>query len=70
MTTTIDPQKLLTIREIARILGVPTSKLRYAIDAYNVEPKQRAGIIRLWSHDQLGAMKSALLRVAGRRTNG
>ena len=61
---------LMTMRDAARRIGVATHRLRYAIDEHAIEPKQRAGIIRLYGPDQLPAMKSALRRIAERRTNG
>lgn len=70
-TNAIEQQPhLLTIRDAARRLGVQVHRLRYAIDELDIQPKQRAGIIRLFGEDQLEQMRSALRRIAGRRTNG
>jgi hypothetical protein len=60
-------QRLLTIRDIARECGVKTHRAKYAVDQYEIEPRQRAGIIRLWSTDQLPLIQSALNRIAGRK---
>lgn len=60
-------ETLLTIGDIARECGVQQHIVKYAIASYSIEPRQRAGIIRLWSRDQLDEIKSALKRTAERR---
>ena len=59
--------ELLTLGQIARELNYPLHRLKYAIDAYRVEPTQRAGIIRLFSRQDLPRIKSILNRIASRR---
>lgn len=58
--TTIN--ELLTLTEIARRLNEVPHRVRYAIERYPVQPVQRAGIIRLFSEDQLPQIESALRR--------
>ena len=60
---------LMTVRDAARKLGVKTHRLVHAIGVYDVEPHQRAGIIRLYSAEQLPALAAAVRRCAGRRSN-
>jgi hypothetical protein len=60
-------QQLLTLGDIARECGVRQHIAKYAIESYGIEPKQRAGILRLWSRDQLQSIKSAIRRIAQRR---
>ena len=66
-TATTNPAAppLLTVREAARRLGVKVHQLSYAAAA-DVEPRQRAGIIRLYSADQLPALAAAVGRTANR----
>jgi hypothetical protein len=58
---------LLTLGDISRAFGVRQHVAAYAIREYDIAPRQRAGIIRLWGRDQLSEIKSAILRVAARR---
>lgn len=58
---------LMTLREIARECGVRTHVAKYAIAEYRIEPRQRAGIIRLFSADQLPAIQAAIRRTTGHR---
>ena len=60
---TVEP--LLTLRDASRRLNVKTYRLRYALDQHPVEPRQLAGIIRLWSADQIPALAASLARVGG-----
>ena len=60
-------QRLLTVGAIARELGQPLHRIKYCIDAYAIEPIQRAGVLRLFSRDDLPRIKSALTRIAQRR---
>ncbi len=60
-------QAFLTLGQIVERTGEPPHRVKYAIDAYHIKPVMRIGITRVWSEDQLGAIRSALARVAGRR---
>ncbi|MCY2953779.1 MAG: hypothetical protein NTU53_17640 [Planctomycetota bacterium] len=62
----------LTITDVLRAIretqpGVSSSQLKYAINEYDIQPRHRIGIIRLWSPEDLPRIKSALNRIAGRR---
>ena len=63
----VNATDLLTVGDLAREFGVPIHKLKYAIEVYRIEPRQRAGILRLWSRDDLPAVRSALSRISGRQ---
>ncbi|HZL34004.1 MAG TPA: hypothetical protein VFC78_01760 [Tepidisphaeraceae bacterium] len=64
----MDRDDLLTLGQVAGECGdVPLHRLRYAIEAYRIEPRQRAGILRLWHRDQLPELRSALARIGSRR---
>jgi hypothetical protein len=63
--------ELLTLgdlhREIAlRCPGVRRHQLTYAIDSYSIEPRQRAGVLRLFGRDQIPSILAALARTTGR----
>ncbi|MFH1745470.1 MAG: hypothetical protein ABIG44_00335 [Planctomycetota bacterium] len=60
--------ELKTITEVAREMEVPTHQVRYAIEAYRIEPTQRVGIIRAYDAVKVDAIKSAVRRVANRRS--
>jgi hypothetical protein len=60
-------EPLLTVGALARELGEPLHRVKYCIDAYGIEPTQRAGVLRLFSRDDLPRIKSALVRIAQRR---
>ena len=52
----------LTIPEIARQIGEPVHRVTYAIMRYDIRPAMRAGIIRLFSMEQLPTIEAALRR--------
>ena len=52
--------ELLTVGTIARQLGVARSRLDYAIQKVGIQERGRAGILRLFSYDQVPAMRAAL----------
>ena len=62
--------ELLTVRDISRRLSVPLHRLKYALEVYDIQPRQRVGIIRQWFVDDLPAIAAAVRRVAGRRGGG
>lgn len=57
-------QELLTVGDIARRLNTSVHRVSYAIETYRIAPVMRAGIIRLFSLEQLPAIESALRRTA------
>ena len=62
----MEPSELLTLGQVARACGVAPHRVKYAVAEYRIEPRQRAGILRLWAPDQLAAVKAALSRIARR----
>lgn len=62
---------MLTIGDIAKLLGVPRSRLDYAVAKIGIQERGRAGIIRLFSDDQIPVMRAALesVRTYARRKN-
>jgi hypothetical protein len=56
--------ELLTLGQVARACGVAPHRAKYAIAEYGIEPRQRAGILRLWAPEQVAAVKIALGRIA------
>ena len=62
-------QQPMTVTYLSRLWGVPVHQLRYALQRYRIEPATRAGIVGIYSADQLPSIRSALARVkASRRT--
>lgn len=64
--TGITPQ-LFTLGQLAQRLGVPTHRLKYAIDQYHIDAAMRVGITRVWTVSDIPRIKSALARVAMNR---
>lgn len=56
--------KLLTIGDISQITDHSISQVKHAVARDKIAPRQRAGIIRLWSAEDLPAIRRALLRSA------
>ena len=62
---------LFTIGDLTRRAafdGIRQQQISYAIREYRIEPRQRAGIIRLFSEDQIPTILAALRRTAGAAT--
>ena len=57
---------MMTLGECARRLGVQRTALQYAVEKAGIGERGRAGILRLFSEDQLPVMKAALGTVRGR----
>lgn len=51
---------LLTASQIADWLGEPPQRVTYIIRKYRLKPVQRIGIIRLFSKEQVKAIKQGL----------
>ena len=62
--------QLYTLGELARRLNVPANRLDYAIRRYGIEPATRAGILRLFSEEQIEQIASAVRRCASRPAPG
>ncbi len=59
--------ELLTVGDIARRIGVPRAQVDYALDKAGIRERTRAGILRLFSSDQLPVIRAALATVRSRR---
>ena len=57
-----------TIGQVAKQLGVARSRLDYAVSKIGLQERGRAGIIRLFSPDQIPSMRAALETVRPHRT--
>jgi hypothetical protein len=51
---------LLTTGQIAEILGEPPQRVTYVIRKYRLKPIHRVGIIRLFSQEQVKAIRQGL----------
>ena len=60
-------QKLLTLGDLVHITGQAEHRVKYAINAYGIEPTQRAGVLRLWTQDDVPLVRAALDRIAANR---
>lgn len=58
-------QNLLTVGEVAETLGVPIYRLQYLIRTRNIKPVQRAGILRLFTSDQLELIRAEIQSTCG-----
>lgn len=59
-------RELLTTGVIARKLGVARARLDYAIDKAGIRERGRAGILRLFSPNQIPVLEAALRTVRSR----
>ena len=64
MLETPEAKALLTIGDVANAERVPKHKVAYAVEVYEIEPAQRAGIIRLFDDAGVAAIRAALRRIA------
>ena len=51
---------LMTVSQVARRLGVRVHRVAYALRCAEIREVQRAGIVRLYSADQLDAIREAI----------
>ena len=58
--------QLFTLGDVARKLSVPRSRLQYAIEKAGIKERSRAGILRLFSTDQIPVIAAALKTVRPR----
>jgi hypothetical protein len=63
----MNSESLMTITEVSRECGVAPHVAKYAIAANGIEPRMRAGVIRLWSREDLPTIKAAINRTSLRR---
>lgn len=59
--------ELLTVGDIARRIGVPRARIDYALDKGGIRERGRAGILRLFSLDQIPVIEAALGTVRARK---
>lgn len=59
--------ELLTVGDIARRIGVPRARIDYALDKGGIRERGRAGILRLFSLDQIPVIEAALGTVRTRQ---
>ena len=59
--------ELLTLRDIEKETGVTRKQLAYAADTYGIEPRQRAGMVKLFAREDVARIIAAVKRVAERR---
>lgn len=58
---------LLTVGDVAKRFGLPRSRIDYAIEKAGIRERRRAGILRLFSSDQLPVIEAALATVRSRQ---
>lgn len=63
----MNEQELWTIGQIADRLAEPPTRVAYIISKYRLKPAQRVGIIRLFSDQQVEAIKQGLFNIQIRR---
>ncbi len=56
----ITNQNLLTVGDVAEQLGIPVYRIQYLLRTRNIKPIQRAGILRLFTNDQLDLIREEL----------
>ena len=62
--------KLLTITELGRRLGLPPYVVNYAIIKFRLEPATRIGIARVWSENDLPKIREAVEKTATTKRDG
>ena len=56
-------QKLRTIGQIADLLNEPPSRVAYIVSKYRLKEAKRVGIIRLFSPEQVEAIRQGLYNI-------
>lgn len=56
-------QKLLTIGQIAEKLQEPPARVAYVVSKHRLKAVERIGIIRLFSEEQIEAIKQGLYNI-------
>jgi hypothetical protein len=62
-----ETRAILTLGDVARRLDKSPHVVDYAIRTYRIEPRQRAGILRLWAEADVPTIAAAMRRVSERR---
>lgn len=60
--------EFLTVGDVARRIGVPRSRIDYAVTKAGIVERTRAGILRLYSADQLPIIQAALDNIRPRES--
>ena len=60
---------MVTTGQIARDTGEPRARVNYAIEKVGIREHARAGIIRLFSSNQIPAIKAAIATIRVRKQN-
>lgn len=58
---------MLTVGDVARRLRVSRASVSYAVEKCGVQERSRAGILRLFSEDQLPVIEAAIATVRRRQ---
>lgn len=66
----VEPDKALTIGEIARRLSAPIHRIEYVISSRGLKATQRAGHIRVFSEADVTYIEQILRRIAAERQGG
>lgn len=64
---TLEPDKALTIGEIARRLSAPIHRIEYVVSSRGLQPTMRAGNARVFSESDLQFIGSVLRRIDAER---
>ena len=60
----MNTQRLWTIGDIARHLGIPANRVDYVIRMHNIRENQRAGILRCYDQANVEAIERAVRRTS------
>ncbi len=63
-------QRLFTITDLTKVIGKPEHIVNYAVKRHGPDPARRVGITRLWTEDQIPAVRASIARTADHRRNG
>ncbi|MCH8146761.1 MAG: hypothetical protein IH987_02045 [Planctomycetes bacterium] len=58
---------MLTVGDVARRLKISRARVAYAVEKFGVQERTRAGILRLFSEDQLPVIEAAIRTVRHRQ---
>jgi len=69
MSSNHPPQQLLTVGAMAARIGVPLHRVTYLIRFHRIEPTGRAGILRVFSWEQMNHIRG-LIATANQEREG
>lgn len=67
MNTTTTPFRLLSLGDIAQLLGESKARVAYIIDSRGIKPAGRAGIVRVFGEDAVDRIRTELRRIDQRK---